>query len=165
MACEKKTGACARRALSEKAMSRRHALALAGSAIASGLLSACGAEKLGACVGAGKGLQIPAAGSLSVGQAGIYPDPATNPLFIIAHDGQGFMAMKNYCTHAGVGLKIEADGTYFCEQHGSRFGFDGTLIAGPALRPLDHVAMCRRADNVLVVDKTTVLPDLNSRVT
>lgn len=172
MSCDQNKKSCEASFLHacEKAMNRRQALALVGSVLASSLVIGCDSggnenEKLGACVGAGKGLGMPAAaGNLKVGEAGIYPD-AANPQFVIARDEKGFMAMKNYCTHAGGDVTIQSDKTYVCNLHGSRFGFDGALITGPATRPLDHVAMCRRTDGALVVDKTTVLPNLTTRVT
>jgi Rieske Fe-S protein len=170
MSCDKKKGPCGASFLHEceKAMSRRQALALAGSAIASGLLAGCGStqegEKIGACVGAGKGIQVPQAGSLQVGQAAIYPEK--EQYFIIARDEKGFMAIRNYCTHAGGPMNIQPDKTYLCTLHASVFTFDGSYVSGPATRPLDHIALCRRiADGVLVADKGTILPDQKARVT
>lgn len=146
-------------------LSRREILVLAGESALATSLVGCGAEgpSQGACVGTGTGMPLPGAEQLAVGEAKLYPE-GDNALFIIARDEQGFMALKNYCTHSGCGLDIQADKTYFCACHGSSFKFDGTLVLGPAVRSLDHVAMCRRSDGVLVVDKTKTLPDLSARV-
>lgn len=148
------------------AVSRREVLVLASEAALATALVGCGGGGAteGACVGAGTGAPMPGAEKLAVGEAGLFPQGSADALFIIARDEQGFMAMKNYCTHSGCGLRIMPDKTYLCDCHGSSFKFDGTLVVGPATRALDHVAMCRRSDGVLMVDKTKTLPDLASRV-
>jgi Rieske Fe-S protein len=150
-------------------ISRRQLLVLTGEAAAIGTLAACGGMPdkpvvVGMCVGSGTGMPIAGAEQVAVGEAKLFPSSA-DALYIIARDEQGFMAMKNYCTHSGCGLRVAADKTYICDCHNSIFGFDGALIQGPATRPLDHVAMCRRSDGMLVVDKTKTLPGLTGRVT
>jgi cytochrome b6-f complex iron-sulfur subunit len=149
-------------------ISRRKLLVLTGEAAAIGTLAACGASEMtpaqGLCMGAGTGTAITGAEQVAVGEAKILP--ATEQLYIIARDEKGFMAIKNYCTHSGCGLRISAaDKTYICDCHNSIFAFDGALIQGPATRALDHVSMCRRTDGTLVVDKTKTLTGLNDRVT
>lgn len=147
-------------------LNRREALVLVSEAAAATALAGCGSGSSGqgACVGAGTGMPLPGAEQLQVGQAKLLPEPAASALFIIARDDQGFYAMKNYCTHSGCGLEIQPDKTYLCPCHNSIFTADGDVVSGPATRPLDHVAMCRRADGVLVVDKTKTLSGQDARV-
>ena len=153
-------------ATSESLLNRREALTLVGTAATATALAGCGSGSMGtgACVGAGTGMPLPGAEQLQAGQAKLLPEPATSALFIIARDEQGFFAMKNYCTHSGCGLEIQPDKTYLCACHNSIFSADGINLSGPATRPLDHVAMCRRSDGVLVVDKTKTLPGQDARV-
>lgn len=147
-------------------VSRREMMVLTGEAVLAGTLIGCGAEEMhtGACAGAGTGTAVPPAELPAVGEAKFFPAGSSDPIFLIAQDEQGYMAIKNYCTHSGCSVRFTEQKTYFCDCHGSEFQFDGGLIRGPAVRPLDHLSMCRRTDGTLVVDRTKTLPDTNSRV-
>jgi glycine/D-amino acid oxidase-like deaminating enzyme/nitrite reductase/ring-hydroxylating ferredoxin subunit len=62
----------------------------------------------------------------------------------IYHDPRGgYRAVSATCTHLGcvVGFN-DAEATWDCPCHGSRFGLDGSIISGPALKPLatEHVS-------------------------
>ncbi len=43
------------------------------------------------------------------------------------------------CTHLGCRLDRAVGAEIVCACHGSRFGADGRVLAGPALRPLDRL--------------------------
>jgi cytochrome b6-f complex iron-sulfur subunit len=65
----------------------------------------------------------------------------------------GFLALSAVCTHLGCITRwVEDDGLIECPCHGSKFGKDGSLRAGPAPRPLQHILVAVK-DGELVVDK------------
>lgn len=70
---------------------------------------------------------------------------------IIIHDGQKMGAYRDdqgqlhvvdiTCTHLGCELKWNSgDKTWDCPCHGSRFTYEGEIVEGPALHPLQHVS-------------------------
>jgi Rieske Fe-S protein len=50
----------------------------------------------------------------------------------------GFVAR---CTHAGCKLPAVTDGKLNCPCHGSQFSLDGAVLRGPAVAPLEPVAV------------------------
>ncbi len=64
----------------------------------------------------------------------------------------GFFAISAVCTHLGCITRwLEDEGTIACPCHGSKFAKDGSLVQGPAPRPLRRIAI-RLEDGELVVD-------------
>ena len=59
---------------------------------------------------------------------------------IIVHVNNGsYVAVSAACTHAGTTLVFDAAGNRFhCNNHGSNFALDGSVINGPASRPLSR---------------------------
>ena len=79
---------------------------------------------------------------------GGYPDL----LLLAPAPGGPWRAVTAHCTHKGcvVGWNATAD-EWQCPCHGSRFGADGQLFEGPAMRPLS-AAPARVDGGVLVID-------------
>lgn len=72
-------------------------------------------------------------------------------------DAGGVYAISTVCTHLGCIVKPAADG-FHCPCHGSRFAPDGTVISGPAPKPLPWLAVAQVDGNQVVVDEERVVP-------
>ena len=72
----------------------------------------------------------------------------------IVRTEKALWAMSAVCTHLGciTQWKPESD-QIACPCHGSKFGRNGHVEAGPAPRPLPHFAVRLTADGALEVDK------------
>lgn len=70
----------------------------------------------------------------------------------------GFYALNAVCTHLGclTVWKPEA-GVIACPCHGSTFQRDGTVIAGPAPRPLPRLKMWMGDDGNLMIDRSATV--------
>ena len=112
--------------------SRRTLLVVTGlSATALGGLSACGMEKPAA--EGTPGPQTAATADVPVGSGTIYPGSET----VITQPAAGqFKAFSSICTHAGCPV-TEVTDSIGCLCHGSRFSLaDGSVLSGPATKPL-----------------------------
>ncbi len=56
---------------------------------------------------------------------------------IVCRTAAGVRVLSARCTHLGCQISQHADGLLVCPCHGSRFRLDGTVVSGPAVRPLD----------------------------
>ena len=58
----------------------------------------------------------------------------------VYRDDQGRLhAVSLRCTHLGCLLRFnDAERSWDCPCHGSRFDIDGAVLEGPAVEPLDH---------------------------
>ncbi len=67
----------------------------------------------------------------------VRPDGGGKPIMIVRGEGEQFTALSLRCTHLGctVGWNEEAR-RFDCPCHGSHFRVDGSVIKGPAKRPL-----------------------------
>jgi cytochrome b6-f complex iron-sulfur subunit len=83
----------------------------------------------------------------------------------IVRSAEGFYALNAVCTHLGclTVWKPEA-GVIACPCHGSTFQRDGSVIAGPAPRPLPWLKMWMADDGSLMVDRATIVPPQNEYV-
>lgn len=84
-----------------------------------------------------------------VGSRTVIPDvPA-----LLIRDPDGIRAISLICTHLGCTLEYQAD-NFSCPCHGSRFDREGQVVKGPAVEPLQTLAVERNADGGLVIVKT-----------
>jgi len=83
-------------------------------------------------------------------------DPESG-IFVV-NGPQGFYALQATCTHLGCLTAWKPElGIIACPCHGSKFGRDGTKIAGPAPKPLPWLRMWLSDDGDLMVDRAAEL--------
>ena len=70
-------------------------------------------------------------------------------------DTQGVYAISTVCTHLGCIVRPTAHG-FECPCHGSMFAPDGTVMRGPAPRPLRWLSVSTRGDLLVVDEESTV---------
>ncbi len=96
------------------------------------------------------------------------PEPVAVPISYVARDawrqsqqqavvylrqakGQPIEALSARCTHLGCTVHwVPAETRFMCPCHGSQFAADGTVLHGPAARPLDRLAVQQRGEEVFV---------------
>jgi len=66
---------------------------------------------------------------------GIYDKFRNQGFFLVQQAGQ-LKALSAYCTHEGCKVTAEANRTFHCHCHGSRFSEDGKVTHGPAKKDL-----------------------------
>lgn len=91
-----------------------------------------------------------------IGQPVDFPEGVTfvpgHRLFVVRR-GNAFGVISAICTHLGCTVRWEAWKPEFdCPCHGSRYRPNGTVIGGPAPRPLPWFALSLSPDGYLVVD-------------
>jgi Rieske Fe-S protein len=77
----------------------------------------------------------------NVGEAGkttVYVRRA-NPKLDRDHFGQPYVAISNRCMHVGCPIRyVQASQRFICPCHGGIYDFQGIVIGGPPVRPLDR---------------------------
>ena len=83
-------------------------------------------------------------------------DPRSG-IFVVRQP-EGFYALSAVCTHLGCLSVWKPDaGVIGCPCHGSAFKRDGSIIAGPAPRPLPWLKMWMSDEGDLMVDRSTTV--------
>ncbi|MET9216896.1 MULTISPECIES: Rieske (2Fe-2S) protein [unclassified Nocardia] len=123
--------------------------------VGAGVLAA--AATVAAC--AGKDESAPAAAQAPVGgPTGALAKTADVPVgggvivgdTVITQPSAGtFVGLSSTCTHAGCRVGSVADGSINCPCHGSRFGLDGSVTAGPATAPLPAKPVRVEGDSIV----------------
>lgn len=72
-------------------------------------------------------------------------------------DAGGYYAMDAVCTHLGCTVRLQNDGQYKCPCHGSYFLVDGSVVNGPATKPLRLLRLFWGSNGVLTVDRSQVV--------
>lgn len=72
---------------------------------------------------------------------------------LLVRDAGGLYAMSAVCTHAGCVVNTPAStaSTIVCGCHGSRFSRDGSVVNGPASRPLQHYQVDVATDGTITI--------------
>jgi Rieske Fe-S protein len=79
------------------------------------------------------------------------PGGALQPIAVVALAGGGYAATEALCTHLGCLVTVNAaQGRLDCPCHGSRFALDGSVLVGPAARPLRALTAAADAAGVTV---------------
>ena len=87
----------------------------------------------------------------------VTPDPRFG-IFVVRLQ-EGFYALSAVCTHLGcLSVWKPESGVIACPCHGSVFQRDGSVIGGPASRPLPRLKMWMTDDGSLMVDRSTTVP-------
>lgn len=84
---------------------------------------------------------VPVGGALVLADAGVV---------LVRTEAGAVHGLSATCTHAGCAVTEVDDGVVVCPCHGSRFALaDGSVVRGPAGRPLDRVRVRVEAGQVL----------------
>lgn len=75
----------------------------------------------------------------------------------IFRNGRGFQAISAICTHLRCIVRHNAEGTFSCPCHGSRFDEKGRVIGGPAPKPLDWFSFSQKRDGTLILNKRAIV--------
>lgn len=69
---------------------------------------------------------------------------------VVRETGNQLVAVDPTCTHAGCNVAWNANQTFICPCHASKFANDGKVLQGPASRPLALYTAKIEGDQVLV---------------
>ncbi len=69
---------------------------------------------------------------------------------LVVRNGDNLIAVDPACPHAGCTVTWEADQTFLCPCHASKFASDGKALQGPAASPLGLYTAKIEGDAVLV---------------
>ncbi len=79
-------------------------------------------------------------------------------IFVFRDKEKGFAVASAVCTHLGCTVQhFNTDNRFHCPCHGSVFAADGSVVSGPAPRPLEWLEVTLTRDAQLKVDKSHVV--------
>jgi Rieske Fe-S protein len=116
------------------------------------------------CGGGGAPIVLPKeipAGNSSDLTAGSIRVVSASPV-AVARDSGGIYALSLVCTHEGCDIRGSNGfinfNTIHCGCHGSEFNGQGSVLVGPATRPLPHLLVTADAAGALTVHGDTEVP-------
>jgi Rieske Fe-S protein len=127
-----------------------HGAAVGGLALP--LLAACGGGGSSTANGGSSPSAVPsvsaAAAAIPVGGGKIFADQ----LVVVTQPAKGdFKAFSATCTHQGCAVTQVTDGQIVCPCHASHYSIeDGSVLSGPAPRPLPEYPVKTEGDQVVV---------------
>jgi cytochrome b6-f complex iron-sulfur subunit len=130
-------------------------LAAAWSALVTLVFAGVGLGKLvkpGVLPSPSKKFRVSLPDSLAPGEPWIAPG---RPV-VLVRDGEGVYAVSRVCTHLGCIVQPSPTG-FDCPCHGSRFAADGSVVKGPAPKPLKWLAVSALGGGSFVVDEGTAV--------
>jgi nitrite reductase/ring-hydroxylating ferredoxin subunit len=69
---------------------------------------------------------------------------------VLIHTQAGFTALSLFCPHLGCTLKMNPE-TFDCPCHGSKFNASGSLINGPANKPLQILRVEETPEGIVIL--------------
>lgn len=144
----------ARSRLDPEPLPRRDALGLFArwSAFATSIFATLGLLKLvkpGVLPSPSKRFRVTLPESLAPGEPFVVPG---RPV-VLVRDAAGVCAVSRVCTHLGCIVQPNASG-FECPCHGSRFAADGSVLKGPAPKPLRWLALSSLGGGTFVIDES-----------
>lgn len=113
-----------------------------GEGVATGLGAMCGADL---CFKISENPDLQVDGGIA-----LFSQAPGKKLFV-QRVGDGFLTLSAKCTHAGCTVNFDGGSQFNCPCHGSQFNAeDGSVLRGPAARPLDAF------DTTVVGDDVTI---------
>jgi Rieske Fe-S protein len=98
-----------------------------------------------------KGRLIDAGPASLYSSDGIYDKFRDLGFFLVRANGK-LVALSSFCTHRVCKLKAQADHTFECNCHGSKFTEEGKVTEGPAKRDLPVLPLNTASNGHLLVD-------------
>lgn len=99
------------------------------------------------------GTAIGSAAAVPIGGAASFDDPRTgNPAYVVQPRSGEYRAFSAVCTHQGCTVGYSGGGRFVCPCHGAEFdASSGTVLQGPAQRPLPRITVQHGPDGQLYV--------------
>jgi len=85
------------------------------------------------------------------GSLRLLPEGWTDPLYVLALDQGRFTALSPICTHLGCTVEMSGE-RLVCPCHGSTYDREGTVLQGPAERPLRRFPSRITPEGLLVIE-------------